>query len=184
MMYEQLYRDVMRRTKRNLEIIEELHRRGLPGAEGPYELTQLLNSFLGAVALPRERDLGPKLATISIEEAEERWRLPRIVDNYPDLPVHTHRRPKKPVNLDVLLELMRNGLMHGNIEPITGSTGEITRISIENRCGCHRCNGAPTWGTTLDISELRQIFDAFVGVADHLYEVATRKQPDKLPSRT
>jgi hypothetical protein len=57
MMYEQLYRDVMRRTKRNLEIIEELHQRGLPGAEGPYELTHLLNSFLGAVALPRERDL-------------------------------------------------------------------------------------------------------------------------------
>jgi hypothetical protein len=160
-------------------------RRGIGRGRGPAECPHRM-------ALPRSGAarrfcntlLGPKLATISIEEAEERWGLPRIVDNYPGLPVHTHRRPKKPANLDVLLELMRNGLMHGNIEPITGSTGEITRISIENRCGCHRCNGAPTWGTTLDVSELRQIFDAFVGVADHLYEVATRKQPDKLPTRT
>ncbi len=182
MMYEQLYRDVMRRTKRNLEIIEELHGRGLPAADGPYELTQLLNSFLGAVALPRERDLGPKLAKISIEQAEERWGLPRMVDNYPELPVHTHGRPKKPVNLDVLLQLMRNGLMHGNIEPMTGLTGEISRISIENRCSCNHCKGAPTWGTTLDVSELRRIFDTFVRVADHLYEVATMKQPDELPT--
>jgi hypothetical protein len=40
-------RDIMRRTMQNLKFVE-----GHRGANGPYEVTQLLNSFLGALAHP------------------------------------------------------------------------------------------------------------------------------------
>jgi hypothetical protein len=41
--------DIMRRTMANLEFVEE-HKSDI----GPFEVTQLLNSFLGALAHPWE----------------------------------------------------------------------------------------------------------------------------------
>jgi hypothetical protein len=56
-------RDIMHRTMNNLEFIE-----AHAAADGPYEVTQLINSFLGALAHPWEtyRD---DLPTISLAAA-------------------------------------------------------------------------------------------------------------------
>jgi len=50
MMPQEPVRDIMRRTMQNLEFVE-IH----AGANGPYEVTQLINSFLGALAHPWEK---------------------------------------------------------------------------------------------------------------------------------
>lgn len=56
-------RDVMRRTMHNLRFIEAHH-----GPRGPYEVTQLLNSFLGALAHPWEQYRND-LCSVSLSEA-------------------------------------------------------------------------------------------------------------------
>ena len=49
MMPHESVRDIMRRTMHNLEFVE-----ARAGLDGPYEVTQLINSFLGALAHPWE----------------------------------------------------------------------------------------------------------------------------------
>jgi len=62
--------DVMNRTIYNLHFIEDEAKN-----EGPYEVTQLVNSFLGALAHPWEK-FKIELETISLEEAQDKgWPL-------------------------------------------------------------------------------------------------------------
>ena len=68
-------RDIMRRTMANLAFIER-HK----SDSGPYEVTQLINSFLGALAHPWE-DMKTELRGITLSEGETRgW--PRIVKEH------------------------------------------------------------------------------------------------------
>jgi hypothetical protein len=67
--------DIMRRTMANLEFVEE-HK----SANGPFEVTQLLNSFLGALAHPWE-NLKGELNSISVVDAKrEGWPIPQACD--------------------------------------------------------------------------------------------------------
>lgn len=111
-------RDVMRRTMANLEFIETHKQRN-----GPYEVTQLLNSFLGALCHPWESyriDLDTKSLA---EAAAEGW--PGIIKERP--------RDYDPQSLGDLVRLMRNAIAHGNIKFLPGSTGEIQALRIWNK---------------------------------------------------
>jgi hypothetical protein len=63
MMPHEPVRDVMRRTMQNLQFVET-HK----DPNGPYEVTQLLNSFLGALAHPWEK-YQVELCSKSLSEA-------------------------------------------------------------------------------------------------------------------
>jgi hypothetical protein len=64
--------DIMRRTMANLAFIEQR-----ASTDGPFEVTQLINSFLGALAHPWET-LWKELNSISISDAERQgWPIPR-----------------------------------------------------------------------------------------------------------
>jgi hypothetical protein len=49
MMPHEPVRDIMRRTMKNLKFVE-----ACAGTDGPYEMMQLINSFVGALAHPWE----------------------------------------------------------------------------------------------------------------------------------
>ena len=128
MPYEPL-RDVMHRTMENLRFVER-H----AGSQGPFEVTQLINSFLGALAHPGER-YKDELSSISLAEAERLgW------------PLINNERPSDqiPTSLGDQLRLMRNALAHGNIAFHPGSDGEIRALQLWNMN-----QGRRTWGTVI-----------------------------------
>ena len=115
MMPHEPVRDIMRRTMQNLEFIEK-HAE----PNGPYEVTQLLNSFLGALAHPWEtyRD---DLAPMSLDAARDAgW--PKIVKESP--------RDRDPDSLGDLIRLMRNAVAHGMLNSCRAGVAKSVR------CGC------------------------------------------------
>jgi HEPN pEK499 p136 len=92
--------DIMRRTMRNLSFIEQ-HATN----NGPYEVTQLINSFLGALAHPWE-SLKSELNSISIADAKSQgWPIPKA----------ERATDHAQTTLGDVIRLLRNGLAHGHI---------------------------------------------------------------------
>lgn len=147
-------RDIMRRTIANLEFIERHATQN-----GPYEATQLVNSFLGAVAHPWEK-YRSELESMPLSCSEGWPRLPK-------------ERPKdtEPASLCDALRLLRNGIAHGNIEFLPGRDGAIQSLRIWNSD-----RGRRTWGTIISIVELRRFLKEFAALAEHLadQEIRTR----------
>jgi hypothetical protein len=134
----------------NLKFIEDRKTKN-----GPYEVTQLINSFLGALAHPWEI-FKEELKSVSLAEAESQgW--PIIIKEY--------QQDNNPKNLGDLLRLIRNGLAHGNIEFIPDSNNEIRSIRIWN----HE-RGERTWGANITVQEMRRFLDLFVDLAQELHE--------------
>ncbi|HLY43991.1 MAG TPA: HEPN family nuclease [Stellaceae bacterium] len=141
-------RDLMRRTIANLQFIE-VHK----DRNGPYEVTQLINSFLGAVCHPWEA-YRAELCTKSLAEA--------AAAGWPNI---TKERPKDrdPDSLGDLVGLMRNAVAHGNAQFLPGQAGEIRALRIwnENR-------GKRTWGSLITVDDMRRFLIKFVELAEEL----------------
>lgn len=149
---EEPVRDIMRRTMFNLRLIEQQ-----ATTSGPYEVTQLINSFLGALAHPWER-FKKELRTHSIKSAEcAGW------------PCIQKERPSdtNPRHLGDLLRLMRNGIAHGNITFLPDQDGEIRAIRLWN---ADPRSGRQTWGAIVNVEDMRQLLDRFVQLAEELHE--------------
>jgi len=143
--------ELMRRTMFNLHFIQEKR-----GPTGPYEVTQLINSFLGALAHPWER-YGERLKHISLRDAEaEGW--PRLEKVY--------KTDKEPKNLGDLIRLIRNGVAHGNIIFHPDPGGEIRSLHIWN---VDPRENKRTWGSVLTIEQMRTFLDKFVETAEVLH---------------
>ena len=142
--------EMMRRTLASLEFIE----RHMTDA-GPYEVTQLVNSFLGALAHPWER-LRDDLNRMPLTDAallgwpELRKDLPDDVD---------------PTSLGNLLYLVRNAFAHGNVEFLPDPSGEIFAVRFWNKNRQHKRN----WGATLTVVDLRRFLVCFVELAEDLH---------------
>lgn len=79
MIYEDLLKDFTKRTKRNLAVIEQLHRKG----EEVYEVTQLVNSCLGLLVFPKERFI-QEIPETPLEQLEkEGWPIPKVTGKFP-----------------------------------------------------------------------------------------------------
>ena len=63
--------DIMRRTMENLEFVERHANK-----DGPYEVTQLINSFLGALAHPWEEFQAELLQMPLADAAAKGWPIP------------------------------------------------------------------------------------------------------------
>jgi len=141
--------ELMRRTMRNLEFIEQ-HR---DLQKGPYEVTQLVNSFLGALAHPWE-DLRDDLKTWSLDEARARgWPFPH------------DQSGENPRTLGRLLGLVRNAFAHGNVAFHGPKDGEIETVVIWNK---EPRSGEETWRGTFNVHDLRQFLACFVQLAEQL----------------
>ena len=159
---------LMYRTIHNLDFINREKRHS-----GPFEVTQLINSFLSVVAHPWDRLLDQK----KLEEtplASNVFRRCRFPD-FPALPVDGN--PARMVYIYDLLRVLRNGMAHGNRELVDrktlrklrqagplprGKESEIAGIKLWNQ----NDSGATTWCTALDIYELRQALDGMMRICE------------------
>lgn len=139
---------VMRRTLSNLDYIKQKET-----DEGPYYVTQLLNSFLGALVHPWE-EYGNKLIGLSLDsDGLERWG--KVKKEYPE--------DVDPENYGHLIKLMRHGMAHGNVTMLPAGDTEIEKIRIVNidpRCG-HR-----VWGAVISIEDARGLLNELVAVIE------------------
>jgi hypothetical protein len=150
-------RETMHRTMANLKFIEANARPG-----GPFEVTQLVNSVVGALAHPWE-DLRFELMEMPIARA--------LLLGWPDITTERLPHDRDPPSLGELIRCMRNGLTHGNIA-LTERNGEIERISIVSYYPTKSADGRRKreWGATITIRDLRAFLDCFVELADSIYE--------------
>ena len=150
MMPKETVYDIMKRTIFNLKFIEQHKNR-----EGPYEITQLLNSFMGAVAHPWEK-YKKELNSITLDEAHAiGW--PAIEKE--------RRKDRDPENLGDLIRLIRNGLAHGNITPYPDPNDEIRSVLIWN---INRSN-VRDWGAVLTVEVLRDLLFKFVELSKEIH---------------
>jgi hypothetical protein len=144
--------DIMHRTMENLKFVKR-H----ATARGPYEVTQLINSFLGALAHPWET-LQPHFKSISISDAEK--------SGWPSIRKELST-DHDPQSLADLIGFIRNGIAHGNIEFVSGSNGDIRSIRIENK---EPRNRQRTWGAIVTIDDMDKFLERFVEAAEKLYK--------------
>ena len=140
--------DIMRRTMANLEFIEAHSTR-----DGPYEVTQLINSFLGALAHPFE-DFSDDLKRLPVDEAVKRgW--PAI-----NKELGTDRDLS---TVDELIRVLRNAVAHGNIEFRSDGRGEIHALHLWNS---DTRSNRRTWGATVTASDARKLLTLFVSLIE------------------
>ncbi len=137
-----------------------------------WEVTQIINSFLGIVAHPRERLLdAKKIKWMSLTD-------PKVLKaGVPTMTSSWEFDSEQPRTLAQLLRLLRNGIAHGNIEllgvrelamyradfkPDPGfDPTEIAGIEIWNSDN----NQNRTWGTVLTVDELAAALNGFALLA-------------------
>jgi hypothetical protein len=144
---EQPVRDIMQRTMMNLEFIEAQPR---DPRTGPFEVTQLVNSFLGALAHPWERHRD-RFNDLPLEAAyAEGW--PRGFDH------QTH--PETPVrSLGDLLRHVRNALAHGNVTFRGPARGDIETIELWSY---NTYKKREEWRGSYSVRDLRDFLVCFV----------------------
>jgi hypothetical protein len=138
--------DIMRRTMANLEFVE-----ARSGPNGPYEVTQLMNSFLGALAHPWEAMCNDLNALPLSEAAKRGW--PEIGKERPT--------DEDPTSVGELIRLLRNGVAHGNVEFLPDGRGPIRALRLWNTRGNRR-----TWGAIVTVGNARNLLTRFVDLIE------------------
>lgn len=176
--------DLIRRTLDNLKYIEE-HK----GRNGPWEVTQTVNSFLSIIAHPRERLLDPeaiKWLTLTDSKVTSAG-LPSFASSW-------EYDSEEPRTLAQLLRLLRNGIAHGNVDLLDGRELEVLRPEAEidaklthvDVAGIEIWNADNgknrTWGTVLTVEELDQALRGFAKLALDR-DLRKQEQPEKKGGR-
>jgi hypothetical protein len=111
MRYEDLVIDFAERTKKNLVAIEKMaeaeNQEEKLEKRKAFEITQLINSCLGLIAMPREKDFD-KIPKIPLEELEkEGWPIPSLINP---------SERKSGLTLQHLVKYLRNAVCHFHLE--------------------------------------------------------------------
>lgn len=140
--YQHLVRDFAHRTRHNLDVIRARQAQG----EEVYEVTQLINSMLGLLVLPKERYY-QSIPTTSLEQLRaDGWPAPVLDGEF-----------KSAKHLRDLVRLLRNSVAHFNVE-FVAPHGEIDGVILSNKCNC----GNVTWRASLSLHDLELITRKFV----------------------
>ena len=140
--------EIMHRSMANLAFVEE-H----ASQTGPYEVTQLVNTFLGALAHPFEAMRHDLMALAVSDAATLGW--PSIRKERPS--------DTDPSSLVDLIRLMRNSMAHGNIEFLADGKGQIHALRLWNT---NPRTQARTWGAMVTIADMRQFLEGFVSLIE------------------
>jgi len=140
--YENVVKDFAKRTKHNLRLIQEHHKKG----NEAYEVTQLINSCLGLLVLPQQNFIRSIPETPIDKLIDDGWIIPTVDGNYPQVK-----------DLNELMRYMRNAIAHCNIEFISDSEDKLKSIKIWNKNG-----KKTTWIATLGLKELESLLDNFI----------------------
>lgn len=144
--------DIMRRSMANLDFVE-----AHAGPDGPYEVTQLINTFLGALAHPFEAMRDDLMVLPLSDAAVLGW------------PMINKERPSdaEPSSLGDLIRLMRNGMAHGNLDYLSDGKGQIHALRVWNT---HPRTGARTWGAVFSIADMRRFLRLFVELIERRHK--------------
>ncbi len=144
MLYKEVIKDFAQRTRRNLEVIEQLEAEG----QEVYEVTQLINSTLGLLVFPQQEYVNA-IPPIPITEMKRMgWPIPRVTGNY-----------KQVDDLNQLVRYLRNAIAHYNIKFIGDGKNRIQLLQVWNE---H--HGDKTWEAELSVNDLRKITDRFTAM--------------------
>lgn len=136
--------DFSQRTLRNLDAIGALDRAG----EDVYPVTQLWNSLLGLVVLPRERD----------EIRLPKWRMSRLyAEGWPRI---TLSEGHENMTLSSLVWNLRNAVAHFNVTFMADHEHEISSIRVWN--AEVDSDGRPIkdsrgWEARIDVDDLERL---------------------------
>jgi hypothetical protein len=142
--YEDLVADFSQRTKRNLELIEQLASEHAVG--GAFEVTQLVNSMLGLLVFPQQRWFDRIPLTPVPELVSAGWPTITVDGSVPGN------------DLRGLARYLRNGIAHFNLEFIADTSGLISGLRIWNV----RSDGRRDWTAQLGVADLRFVAMKFV----------------------
>jgi len=165
--------DLVDRTLANLRIIDELARQRSAEYQ-PFEVTQLVNSLLSLLVVPRElgtvefvgrATAAPHLNTDGIR----RWHRGPVKFEL------TRLGGKPPEHLKKLLGGLRNSIAHADFRFISASGGAVSAIEFTNRSRA----GVPQWSVTFEVMELGKFL---VNLSEELkaarsYQVSLPKDP-------
>ena len=148
-MYELFIKDFVVRTNKNLEYIEEKKENG----DEVYEVTQLVNSFLGLIVFPKEKALD-QIRRISDDQHIIQIITSCIIEN-------SYQGRRREINLTNLIYHIRNAIAHGGVEFFHDESNEIHSISfydyIKNKRGTIR----EKFYIVMDISQIRAFVKLF-----------------------
>jgi hypothetical protein len=172
------------RTIQNLDFIDRNK-----GNYGPFEVTQLINSFLAVLAHPWDQLLDKnelekiKLTSKTFRECG----FPVFVDT------RSSNQTTSPDNACELLRRLRNGMAHGNIRLLSRkqlrqlrSSGTIPRVSENEIAAIEVCdgpqgNGAFGWCTVVDVFEMRSTLDGMMRLCEKrsLWKAEIRERQER-----
>ena len=138
------FRDIMQRTMANLKFVEQHQKR-----DGPFEVTQLVNSFLSVLVHPWENH----------EESLSK----ALNQNGLRFPAVTNKITGEQTAPKILLSKLRDGMAHGNVT-YNGSNGEIESLTIWNvpyylKSGQNTAKDKD-WEADMRLNDLRQFLRA------------------------
>ncbi len=154
-MYAEFTSDFATRTLENLNYIEKAEKNG----ENTYEVTQLINSFLGLIVFPQEQD-EERVGRVSID--------PTILDNLRlGITENTYTGRHEEVNLQNLIYHFRNAISHGHIKPHADKDKEISGLEFYD---CNPYRKIEEFRIKVEISLLREFVCAFAEGLIRTYE--------------
>ena len=127
MMYEDVIRDFAIRTKKNLAIIEQLHKNG----NEAYETTQLVNSCLGLLVFPQQHFIDRIPETPMDQLIQEGYPEPQVTGQF-----------SRVASLKELIRYLRNAIAHFNIKFLGDSKNQIRGLRVWN---INPKSGRKTW---------------------------------------
>ena len=145
MMYEDVIRDFAIRTKKNLAIIEQLHKNG----KEAYETTQLVNSCLGLLVFPQQHFIERIPETPMEQLIQEGWPVPQVTGQFSQV-----------ANLKELIRYLRNAVVHFNIQFLGDPENQIRLLRVWNTTN----RGRKTWEAELSVDDLKKISKKFSGM--------------------
>ena len=140
--YQDLVKDFAERTEHNLEALRKFQKDGFEF----YEVTQLINSCLGLLILPKENYV-TNIPEIPLEQLKsDKWPIPEIEGNF-----------EQVKDLRELIRYLRNAIAHFNIEFIADTNRNIEGIKVWNINRDEKI----TWKAKLSIKQLEMLLNKF-----------------------
>lgn len=156
-MFDESYLSFARRTKSNLDFIQQAS--GDPKLQ-VYEVTQLVNSLLGLLLFPRTYTLG-YFRSYKLNQLDPHC--------WPDLTNQSNARDKLPIiTLEQVLREMRNAVAHNDLSFIPDRNNDIQRIVFQNENSKGFDNPYREWSLQLTLPELRLLLNSLLSLYEHV----------------
>ncbi len=120
--YKVFVKDFVERTLHNLEFLEKKHE---SGQYEVYEFTQLVNSLLGLLVIPQQREYNRIDDSFIDEQILEKLQGAIVRNDYA-------RESNSHNNFKIILKHMRNAIAHGRLD-FAGKNNVISQITFKDK---------------------------------------------------